>query len=137
MSKNRVPYLSAMLFFRFYAALTGLLHGNRCFFARRSPFFGNPIMKYTKIDTGLQPGHQYLNIKQYVPRLFASFPRILFAAVALFIHLLIQMHINRNRHFSFSHETFIYELHHLCLPRNIHWRKWILHPGRPSYQPHT
>ena len=30
--KNRVPYLSAMLFFRFYAALTGLLHGNHCYF---------------------------------------------------------------------------------------------------------
>ena len=98
-----------MLFFRFYAALTGLLHGNHCFFARRSPFFGNPIIKYTKIDTGLQPGHQYLNIKQYVPRLFASFPRLLFAAVALYIyiHLLIQMHINRNQHFSFSHDTFL------------------------------
>ena len=65
--QNRVSYLSAMLFYRFYAALTGLLHGNHCYFARRSPFFGNPIIKYTKIDTGLQPGHQYLNIKQYVP----------------------------------------------------------------------
>ena len=30
--QNRVSYLSAMLFYRFYAALTGLLHGNHCYF---------------------------------------------------------------------------------------------------------
>ena len=52
-----------MLFFRFYAALTGLLHGNHCFFARRSPFFGNPIIKYTKIDTGVS----YLSALRLLP----------------------------------------------------------------------
>ena len=55
--------MSAMLFFRFYAALTGLLHGNYCFFARRSPFFGNPIIKYTKIYTGVS----YLSAMRLLP----------------------------------------------------------------------
>ena len=41
-----------MLFYRFYAALAGLLHGNHCYFDRCSPFFSYPIIKYTKDDTG-------------------------------------------------------------------------------------
>ena len=43
-----------MLFYRFYAALAGLLHGNHCYFDRCSPFFSNPIIKYTKDDTGVK-----------------------------------------------------------------------------------
>ena len=35
--QNRVSYLSAMLFYRFYAALTGLLHGNHCYFDKSDP----------------------------------------------------------------------------------------------------
>ena len=61
--QNRVSYLSAMLFYRFYAALAGLLHGNHCYFDRCSPFFSYPIIKYTKDDTGVS----YLSAMRLLP----------------------------------------------------------------------
>ena len=55
--------MSAMLFYRFYAALAGLLHGNHCYFDRCSPFFSYPIIKYTKDDTGVS----YLSAMRLLP----------------------------------------------------------------------